>query len=449
MFDWLKSLFSSSPPPTEVKGRAAPTDNPLAGTTAGFMSNSGVPALAREELRHLEGEVYSSVRPIAQRIAGQPIRVGRRTASGTPKGMKARLPSFIKQVGVDGVEPVEHHALLDVLSSPNPFMVQWSLMYTTACQLELAGASYWWIFDGDDGPQVWVLPPSWVRPEHDEDRLYARYFVLPPYSGVEFEVPADEMVRISFSHPADPYFSVLSPLQAMAKVVVADEQIVTSQYRGHLNGVNPGLALIVGRHPDASNVPGQRPILTKEQRNQLLSAIKQTYRGAANNEEPLILDGLIEDVKRITQTPREMDFLNSGMMTRDRIAEGFGVNPIIRGRVEGANRASSATADQHFCDTCVNPKLELLSQILTKHLAPKFEEGLLVWIEPATSFDPDVQRADLQQLIDAGCVTKNELRSAHGLPPLEDGGDELIQPQQPMLAAEVDARRVRSFRAAG
>lgn len=61
--------------------------------------------------------------------------------------------------------------------------------------------------------------------------------------------------------------------------------------------------LILG--PDISLPVGP---LTPEQRGNIIAAFKDAHRGVMNLE-PIVLDGLIQDVERITSAPREMDFL--------------------------------------------------------------------------------------------------------------------------------------------
>ncbi|MGH7135106.1 MAG: hypothetical protein ACREHD_05155, partial [Pirellulales bacterium] len=45
---------------------------------------------AREQQAHFRGQVYTSVRPIAQRIAGQPIRLARIGRRGRRRGAEPR-----------------------------------------------------------------------------------------------------------------------------------------------------------------------------------------------------------------------------------------------------------------------------------------------------------------------------------------------------------------------
>jgi hypothetical protein len=170
-----------------------------------------------------------------------------------------------------------------------------------------------------------------------------------------------------------------------------------------------------------------------------------------NYDEPVILDGLIEDIKKITSTPKELDFLNSGKATKDRILQGFGVNPILAGEIEGANRASATVADENFVACTINPKCELLSQTLTAWFSAYYNDpDLLVWIEPARTRDPDQERADLDVLAKYRCVTIDEMRAWKNLPPLPDGaGNQLVTPVAPVAQEGAGGTIRQTFPIAG
>jgi phage portal protein BeeE len=171
----------------------------------------------------------------------------------------------------------------------------------------------------------------------------------------------------------------------------------------------------VGKQPPPDVPGGMRPRLTDAQQRQIIGAILKRYQGTTRHGEPIILDGLIEDLKRLSNTPEEMDWLNSGKITKARIFQGFGVNPIIAGEVEGANRASAGAADKHFIDSTVNPKITLLSQTMTEWLGPMFG-GITVWIEPCIADDADLSFQWAQLLSQAGAISTDELRALAPFP---------------------------------
>jgi hypothetical protein len=83
-------------------------------------------------------------------------------------------------------------------------------------------------------------------------------------------------------------------------------------------------------------------------------------------------------------------------------------------------------ADENFCNSTVNPKIELLSECMTSWLGPLFaDEGerLLVWLEPAAAYDPEFELKKHLEVFDRGGISLNDLRTRLlGLPPVV-GGD--------------------------
>lgn len=433
-------------------GPGQPSPAALAGSTGlggalGTIQRPQTALHAWEQYRHFTGWVYACIRPIAQRIAGQCVRVARVPLAGgagfgrgradamhrrEALALKERLPGSLKDFLTEDAEVLQQHPLLDAINDPNAIMVRWALLYITVASLELTGRAFWWIFPRPAGErglpagwEIWPVPTSWVQPVHTKEKLYSSWMLQPDSASEAIEVPGDQIAYIYYPDPSNP-LGAIAPLQAAARAVVADESMQDAQRRTFSNGMNPGWLLTVGRHPDTvSGGPGQRPILTQEQRRQIIATIKAFYQGVAKWDEPLILDGLIENAVRAHMTVREMDFLASGKVTKERISQIFGVNPIIMGQVEGANRASSATADDHFCSTTVNPKIELISQCLTAWVGPVFARGnerLLLFIEPATAFDPEFELDRMKALSDRGGLSINEFRASLGLPAIQ-GGD--------------------------
>lgn len=405
-------------------------------TILGQIGQQGQMTNHREQERHLTGWVFACVRAIAQRIAGQPIRVARLLDRGTPKAhltpRREYLPRHLKQQQ-DRMELVDDHAILDVVERPNTVMTRWALSFVTAATLETTGKSHWWTYKDEDAPTGWTilpLPSSWVRPIHAGDKIFSSFMVRPGNATQEIPVPGDEMAYIHYPDPSNP-LGALSPLQAISREVVADEAISEATRRSFSNGIWGGYAIRMGRNLDADGKPtGPRARLSRAQRGQIMAAILQAYRGVMNFDQPVILDGLIEDITKISNSPREMEFLKSRGVTKEAISQGFGVNPIILGQVEGANRASAASADDHFCSSCINPKLELISQILTAFVAPRFAapgERLLLYYEPAHSYDPGLEIQRQQMLLGCGGLEINELRQQIGLQP-KPGGDIALMP---------------------
>ncbi len=365
----------------------------------------------RQQYDAFRGWQYVAISAIAKRVSSRQMFVGRVTSRPNLSRSKAQwlknvLPDRLKAVG-ESLEPLESHPLLDAMNDPNPIMVRWVLSYVTICSLELTGKAYLWMRDNGKRIEFWPLPSHWVEPDHTGG-LFAGFQVRPDGFAEPFPLQGHEVAYVPLPDPKDPILGSLSPLQSQARAVNTDDSIQEAQQRAFENGIFPSHVVIVGK--DAA---GMRPRLTGPQQTQIIGAIRKRYVGTSKANEPLILDGLIEKVERLSSMPAEMDFIDSGKQTKGRIMQAFGVNPLIVGEVEGANRAQAVVAEQSFCSNVINPLLDLLGQVFTSRIAPAFatgDERLVVWFEPAEARDEELRARRWQAALKGGIVTGNEYR---------------------------------------
>jgi len=431
------------------------------------------------QYRYFRDSVYTAIRPICMRVTGQSFKVGYQSAAGTakpggPKQQKAHeaamegdpdaaywhsltqfqksqtlgsAPSFVIK-NPDNVDILDAHPFLEAIEDPNDIHTDWALKYITAANLMITAKAFWWFYVGEDGrTQIWPLPATRVEPD-PEYGLHAMWKVRLPGMTEAIQVPGEDMLYFALPNPGDPVFGVLGPLQAMAGPISIEEQINKTQLQSYRNGIRPGVILKVGRRPSLPGMPqGDRQTLTPEQRKQLVAAIKYAYAGWEHHGDPAIIDGLIEDIVPWDRPPEEMDFIQSGKHTSNKVHLGFGVNPISTGEREGGNRAQAYVADEHLCVNVVNPLLELMSATITKFGRKRYREGggdgkaaggngaggasrsvnrprrkLCIWIEKAKPHDADLELQKWTLAIDAGVVADNEVREYVGKPPRK-GGD--------------------------
>lgn len=400
-----------------------------AGLSFGRYSQSS--AHHADQYGFFSGTPYSIIDNIAKRLSAQPIRVARllRTGERPRKAFRVKavelVPKFLQEMAGQ-LEVYPSHRINRAIDNPNPFMVRYHLTYSTFASQELTGRGYWWMFkDKETGKdQVWPIPTHWCEPVHIPGKLYAYYNITLPGMGEPIKVPTRQIIPFSHPDPSDPFAS-LSPLQANARAVMTDWSIDLSQRMSFENGINPGLAIMVGKPPEFAGVGGDQMVLTKEQRDQIIGAVRRQWRGVSRFEEPLILDALIKDVKPITTTPKEMAYRESSKLARDKLAHGFSMNPITLGEMEGVNYASSGVADHHVCRSVLNPRIELNSQTLTCYAVPYFapgEDDLIVYQEPVVPSDPEMDLARDYGDYDRGIMSRNEVRQKRGKEPI-DGGD--------------------------
>ena len=420
-------------------------------------------ALTNQYKAAMTGIPYTAIRPAAVKIAGQPVHIGykekpgdggekspplrtkrleieRRKAGGVLLSKNLRLceksPMFVKQ-HANNVVVLDSHPFLDAIEEPNEYMTQWALMWCSVFSIYATGHCVWVLDDTNDRLRIYYVPTTWANPIHKPGRPYAAWKIKPLGSSEDVpETPAENVVHFMLPDPANPMLAH-SPMMAHARAINTDDQLQISQYSSMKNGIRPGVILKAGTlpPPPGSSQPPMRPHLTPEQRKQLISAIQLAYRGVERHGEPVIVDGMIEDIVPFTRSPQEMDYPEGAKLTESRIMKGIGTNPIVAGEIEGANRASAYVAHDGFYEINVNPLAAYMSQVITRRIGPFYRSGtrqIVAWIEEAKAFDKDLADGRMKTATSAGAITRGELRrwAATGeidLPERDDD-DELLKP---------------------
>lgn len=416
-----------------------------------YMDNSNMQAV--EYYKHNRGWANAAIRVLGRRISSQPSYVARRLKpgqkprrlsghksvvlrSGEFRGQRVTLgdarwfrnvlPMHLKDFSAE-MELIDNHPLSLAMEDPNEIMVQSDLTNNTVANLEITGKCYWWVYFDEvlNKMRMWPMPTHWIEPRHSRG-LFSSFIIRPTGTPLRLEVPPEMIVYFKIPDPGD-LFGALGTMQAQAKPVAADDAIAECQYRGFHQGIHPGMAIVAGKmgNSNSPNASGGRVVLDKDQRNAILDHFIRRYSSPNKYNLPVIIDGFIEDIRPITNTMREMDFLNSGKYSKERVVQGFGVSAAGMGQVENANRASSAVSDEHMCRNAVNPLITTISQTVTKWMGPVFEakgEDLVWFIEEAHGTDPEFDFNRSQKMFADGAITFNSYRQANGERPVR-GGD--------------------------
>jgi phage portal protein BeeE len=416
MFGWFKSRKHHKIEMDRLRSENFSLKQAVAASPAAMVSGNAIapsvamPNLANHanQLDHFRGWQYVCIRAIATRAAGQDIFVA--SAPDLPPGQLMRKMTSAE------LEPMSVHPLLAAIDEPNELMTRWALLYVTVANLQLTGRAYWWLRPLDGRVTIWPLPADWVKPKYDQHNNLIGWHVRPRGNPQGFELPPEEVAPFTLPDPKDPYNNVISPLSAQSPAINADEALQDAQYNAFQNGIFPAVILKVGKRPDLPGMPNrlnERVTLTPEQRSQLINAIKNAYGGVERYGGTAIVDGLIEDIVPFSRSVKEMDFLSSTKSTKSRIFQAFGVNPLIVGEIEGANRAQAVVAEQSFCQNVMNPLLSLLGQTITKYVGPVFAvpgEKLHVWFEKCKANDDELRQKDWHDAANRGFVDEGEYR---------------------------------------
>ena len=271
--------------------------------------------------------------PISQRIAGQSIYVGR--VQSHPTRRKLGLPGCLKSVG-EHIEPLPTHELLTALNDPNPLMTRWPLMFATVATLLLTGRAHWWLND-DDGKLIFGRYHA-IGCDHPTQCVSRGIYgptIAPTNSDCQRRRRPASRCRILASRSVQLVRCNRKrlPCPPMKAFKLLNTEVSKT-------ALCRALMLRVGKVPGMAG-DDRRAASADAPNNELRSSIRQTIASRSNKRnEPLIVDGLLEGVERLSTTPAEMDFHAIGQPTKARILQAFGCNPIVVGEIQDSNRAA-------------------------------------------------------------------------------------------------------------
>lgn len=395
---------------------------------------------AQEQLGHFRGEVYTSVRPIMERLAGRPIRLARVPGRGKKNG-KRKSPSHFLQKwfqkssllagGAEAreVEIIDQHPVLDAIHDPAPSIVGWTnwhLKAVSIASLCCTGHAYWWFPVVEGRTEIWYLPPDWVWPINARDKLNVGWTIRPPHCDAH-EVPREAITPFWFPDPASP-LKALGPLEAGARGVLISEFLEECQKRHFQLGPHPTAVVTLGglQTKDGQTV---RPRLKQWQINQIRDAFDMRYANVFNSGRTVVLDALIDKFEPWSNQPHTMSYGENADTARRRVRQNFGTSDYAVGEGSLGSRAESAESDYHFCENTLNPKCELLSRVLTGCVLPVFDDdpSLILFIEPCEPHDSEQKAADYQFAAKTGIININDfLVHRLGMDPVSHGENYLV-----------------------
>ena len=451
---------------TELTVRAASSSGnslfaPSSGGSGASFGDHRRESQQAEFFGHFRGWVRACVDLIAVKVASQPILAGEvKGATANPErsyhGSKSKrfedfrdvyqvkgglaTSSIVNRVKAsDGsIDVLPDHEILDHLGQPNPVQGQFEFLYMWVANLLITGEGYIiYTESGTPGSEnykqeSYAVPTNWLTPIHD-GQLFSGYKSerIKGSDGNAKIFNPEEVARWYLPDPAD-IKNALSPLMAILGAVRSDDKIQKSQEE-MFDSIYPKIAVTIGQNIGPDGKPtGRRARLSGAQRRQLLGALGDVLRGSGGNNDPIILDGLIDKFEYLTRSPREMDWEKSGDIVKKRIMQTYKVSPSNLGEMEASSRAAAFVSEKTLCDNALNPLINTASNVLTNFYGPRWEkpERLLVWIEPCVPVDVELKDKRWNEARKREDVSKNEWREEiGGLPPVEESD----LPSNPLL----------------
>lgn len=260
---------------------------------------------------------------------------------------------------------------------------------------------------------------------------------------------ACDVLHLRNFHPLDDFYG-LSPLQPAACSI--NQHNASGVWNQSLlaNGAKTDGAFTVQANGD-----GSWPVLTPEQRTQLLRAIDEKMRGPSNAGETLVLDGGLK-YESMSMSPRDMDWLEGRFAAARDIAMAFGYPPMLLGLPGDQTFANAKEARLSLWENTVVPLAESIADDMTEWLAQVLDDDSRIVIDTDAVSALSSRREEAWARVgSASFLTINEKRTALGYEPI-DNGDELLVPAgllpigfDPPAEGAPKSERVRWYKALG
>jgi len=315
---------------------------------------------------------------------------------------------------------LDEHALLTLLSRPNPRQSGVRFFQTFIGYLMISGNAYMERVGPGLGEAQMTKPPRelyTLRPDRmtvipDPVEMVGGYEYRAGGSVVKF--PVAQILHLPLFHPTNDWYG-LSPIQVAGRAVDTDNAAATWNANLLHNGARPSGALVVTGN------------LNDDQFKRLRTMIDTEIKGEHNAGAPLLLEGGM-DWKAFGLSPADMDFIESRKMSKSDIAQAYQMPAELIGLKE-ATFENRKEARRSFYTEAVLPLADVLRDELNSWLTPLFGERLRLDYNRDAIEALQEDRAKLWEGTQkADWLTVNEKRTRTGYDTIGPEGDVVLVP---------------------
>lgn len=410
-------LTIGSPFLTQTGGRPIPTDaqllleyltNDLVYTCVNW--NAG--AVARVPMR-----LYVRTRPGDAPVASFPTRM---LGDSEVRRLKHN-PNLARRLsGVSTIHELTDHPLLDLLEQDNDGLNGFQLRYVTAIYMEVFGGAYWLLENGAFDPveKIKVLPTQRVIPLRNGDLAVVAYRYLPALTGPSVDLPRQDVLDFRFPAVEDPYGGRHAPLRSAFM-----QAELAAKYALYENSLMDNRARI-----DGTFIPKEQIGRKEAERAEMLWNQKFARQG---NGRVLVAEqsGTFIPTR---YPPADLGPLEISRETLRRLAGAFGVPEALLSKdATFANMQASMTL---YARQTILPRVLILEQKLNEMLTPRYGPRLFLAADNPVPEDESFNLQKAQLAINAGVLTKNEIRVIAGFAPASLEEQNLNSPNSQIAA---------------
>ena len=307
--------------------------------------------------------------------------------------------------------------VLDLLETPNPYYSGYDLRFATVVCLKLVGNAYWYKLrnKANQVEQLWLLRPDMVTAKMSKDGKVIEGFEY-LVNGVKQFFKYEDIIHFKYYNPQDELkgLATIAPVMEVVKSAVFS---VRWNKNFFYNSAMPDHLIVLKNSPNLSDA----------ERQEIISKWNDKYKGTNNAHKVGLVEGDV-DIKSLSLSAKDMDFVNMRMANRDDIFSAFGVPKPIMSVTDDVNRANAETAMWIFLSQTVEPEIRrIIEKINNRLIYPDFDETLFLDYDDPTPENREAILKEYESGLQNGWMTINEVRERENLP-LVEGGDEILIP---------------------
>ncbi len=304
------------------------------------------------------------------------------------------------------VEVVEvlDHPILDLLYQPNldtNYNDNFTLTYN---YLDLCGSSYWYVERDTSGTPISIfqLRPDKIEVIPDSSTGLIKGYL---YNNRTMAFSRNEVIRFNYVNPENKWIG-LGIIEAMSAAVKRNN--IADQYEAG--------RLANNARPDF--VVAYKQTLTNEQMKELDNSWNRVMNGPSNAGKVKIM-GSEFDVKPLSMTPQEMQYLEGRKVNQKEISAAFGI-PYSMIDMQDQKRAGLDQTEKLFQKNAVVPRLDLVESTLNEQLIPMYDQtgSLFLAFDNPVKEDEQFNLRLEESRIKNNIITIDEVRQQAGLEPL-------------------------------
>ena len=369
--------------------------------------------------------IYICANKNATAVAKQPIRFFATSMDKNKKFLRPTKPvdkatmNYLKQNHYGHirkaavVEELVEHQVIDLFKKPNPSLNQFDFFFYTQLFKELGGDSYWYknLNVLDQPKELWNLACDKITivPGSAD---FVNGFIYTREDGEKIPLRPETVTHFLFPNPNDRFYGA-SPVMAVAASYNIREN--ADKYE---NALFTNMGRLEGYFTTKESIHD-------ESFERIKSQIKNNWVGVENaGKSPLLDNGL--EYKPVSQTPRDMSYLELRKDYREEIAAAFGV-PLSKIITENVNKSNSETGSHDYESDTIQPRLVSLAEEINTDILPLYSDNIFCAFDNPVREDVAITIEKNVKYATTGIKTRNEIRKEEGLAPIE-GLDTVLNP---------------------